>query len=367
LIYGSIVTYRFWQFHMSALTLFLLSISCIGHDFIDAVDSIRRLSLSIIDDFKVYSSSVFASDLWINSDIAFLTIPCVSLDSVFCNRFDASVLNSLTLLIPYVGFLLVFIDDFKVYIYSFFRRRFMDQPWHSVFDNSMSLPWLYFCNRFDVSVVNSLTLSITYVGYHLVFIDDFKVYSYSIFTGNLRISRDIAFLTIPYVSHDSIFAINLMHRSLIEWCCRFHTLAVTQFSVMISSSTWTLFSLTIYGSAVTYHFLQFPASPLTLFFLSIWCVGCEFMDVVDYIRRLSLSIHWRFQGLKLLCFHRRFLDQQWHSVFDNSMHQPWLYLCYRFDALVVNSLTLSIPYDTYHFVFIDDIMVYNYSVFAGDF
>jgi hypothetical protein len=45
--------------------------------------------------------------------------------------------------------------------------------------------------------VNSLTLSIPYVGCHSVFIDDFKVYSYSVFAADLSISGDITFLTIP--------------------------------------------------------------------------------------------------------------------------------------------------------------------------
>jgi hypothetical protein len=34
-------------------------------------------------------------------------------------------------------------------------------------------------------------------------------------------------LTIPCVSHDSIFAIDLMRWSRIHWCYRFHASAVT--------------------------------------------------------------------------------------------------------------------------------------------
>ena len=64
---------------------------------------------------------------------------------------------------------------------------------------------------------------------------------------------------------------------------------------------------------------------MTLFLLSIWCVGREFIDAVDSLRYLSLSIMWWFQGLQLLCFCWRFMDQHWHRVFDNSMRQPWLY------------------------------------------
>jgi hypothetical protein len=211
-----------------------------------------------------------------------------------------------------------------------------------------------------------------------------------------------------------------MRRSSIHLRCRFQTSVVIQFSVMISFSTEIQFSRTIYGSAVTLRFLQFHASDMILFFLSIscigrelidavdyihrlslsihwwfqglqwlsfprwfvnqqwhsvfdnsmrqprlyffyrWCLGCQFIDAVDYIRRVSLIIHWRFQGLQLLCFRRRFMDQLWHSVFDNSMCQSWLYFCYRLDASIMNSLTLSIPYASCHSVFI-----YDYHVEQG--
>jgi hypothetical protein len=105
---------------------------------------------------------------------------------------------------------------------------------------------------------------------------------------------------------------------------------------------------------------------MTLFFLSIWCVGREFIDAVDSMLYLSLSIHWRFQGLLLLSFCRRFMEQPLDSVFYNSMRRPWLYFCFPFDASVVNSLTLSIPCCTCHSVFIDDFKVSCYSLCAGD-
>jgi hypothetical protein len=61
--------------------------------------------------------------------------------------------------------------------------------------------------------VNSVTLLIPYGSCHSIFIEDFKVYSYSILAGDLWISRDIAFLTIPCVGHDFIFAIDLLRLS----------------------------------------------------------------------------------------------------------------------------------------------------------
>jgi len=172
---------------MSAITLVLLSIWCVGRQFIYAVDSTRPLSLSFH---------------WLFQCLQRLSFPW----------------------------------------------RFRNQLWHSIFDNSMRQPWLYFCYRFDASVVNSLTL---YVGFHSVFIDDFKIYNDPVFAANLWINRDIVFLTIPCVSHDSSFAIDLIRRSSIQLRCRFHTSAVTQFSFTISMSTETQFSLTIYESAVT--------------------------------------------------------------------------------------------------------------------
>jgi len=172
------------------MTLFLLSIWCVGREFNDAVDSIRQLSLSIHWQFQGLQGLYFCG--W-----------------------------------------------------------FMDQRWHCIFDNSMCKPWLYFCYRFDASVVNSLMLLIPYNSYHSVFSDDFKVYRDFVFANDLWISRDIAFFTIPSVGHDSSFTIDLMRRSWIHWHCRFHISAVTQYSLTISSSTTTLFSLTIYGLAVT--------------------------------------------------------------------------------------------------------------------
>jgi hypothetical protein len=172
------------------MTLVLLSIWCIGHQFIYDVDSICSLSIS------------------------------------FQWRFQC--LQRLS-----------------------FHWRFMDQQWHSVFDNSMCQSWLYFCYRFDASVVNSLTLSITYVGCHSVIRDDFNFNKISVSSDDLWISRDIPLLTIQCVSHDSSFAIDLMLRSWIHWLCQLHTSAVIQYSLTISRSMVTLFLLAIYGSALT--------------------------------------------------------------------------------------------------------------------
>jgi hypothetical protein len=182
----------------------------------------------------------------------------------------------------------------------------------------------------------------------------------------LWISSDIAFLTNPCVSHDSISGIDLMRRSWIHWRCGFHTSAVTQFSVTITRSTRTLFSVMIYGSAVTQCLWQFHASAMTLFLLSVWCVGREFIYTMDSTRQLSLSFEWWFLVLQRLSFRWQIMDQQWHSVFDNSIRQPLLYFHNRFNGSVVNSLTLSIPYGSCHSVFSDDLKFYSDYVFPDD-
>ena len=278
------------------MTLFLLSIWCGGRQFIDTGDARGRLSLSIH---------------W---------------------RFQ--------------GLLLLC-----------FGRRFMDLPWHSVFENSIRRPWLYFCYRFDVAVVNSLTLAMPDVGCHSIFIDDFKVYSDSVFADDLWISSDITFLTIPCVSLDSIFAIDLMCLSWIHWRCRLHTTVVTQYSWTISRFTLTMFLLPIYGSAVTVCFWQFHASTITLF--------CYRIDV-SVVNSLTLWIpcgrcHSVFiDDFKVYCysvFGRWFMEQPCDSVFYNFMRRPWLYFFYRFHASIVNSLTLSIPWGICHSIFIDDFKV----------
>jgi hypothetical protein len=64
-----------------------------------------------------------------------------------------------------------------------------------------------------VSDVNSMTLSIPYNMCHSVLNDDLIVYSDSGFANDLWICTDLAFLTIPCVSHDSIFAMDFMRRS----------------------------------------------------------------------------------------------------------------------------------------------------------
>jgi hypothetical protein len=169
----------------------------------------------------------------------------------------------------------------------------------------MRQPWLYFCYWIHASVVNSVTLSIPYGSCHSVFNDDFLVYSDSVFANDFWIRSDIAFLTIPCVNYYSGFAIDLMHQSWIHWRCGFHTSAVTQFSITITRCTVILFSVTIYGSVVTQRFRQFHASPMTIFAIDLmrrswihWRCGFHTSAVNQYSltisRSIGLSFRWWF-------------------------------------------------------------------------
>ena len=131
-----------------------------------------------------------------------------------------------------------------------FRWRFMDQHWHSVFDDSMRQTWIYFCYRFYAWLVNSLKLSTPHVSCYSYFNGDFKVNSHSLFADDFWSVGTQFSLTIPCVNDDSVFSIDFSRQPWISMRYRFHPSTVTQFSKMISRSTVTQFSLTIYGSAL---------------------------------------------------------------------------------------------------------------------
>ena len=167
------------------MNLFLLSVSPVGREFFDAIDSIRQLSLILqwrFQDpqwlcfrwrFLVSDEGVFTSDSMGQDD------PVLSFDfvhqpwiSMRC-RFHPSTVTQ-------------FQRWFLVLQWLSFRCRFLDQHWYCVFDDSMRQTWIYFCYRFKPP-------------------------------------------------------------SWILWHCRLHTSAGTHISVEISMSKVTLFSLTISG------------------------------------------------------------------------------------------------------------------------
>jgi hypothetical protein len=147
----------------------------------------------------------------------------------------------------------------------------------------MRQTWIYFCYRFLVSVVNSLTLSTPYVSCLSYYSGDFRVYSDFVLGDDFWSVVTQFSLTIPCVNDDPVFSFDFVRQPWINMRCRFHPSGVNQFQ------SW-------------------------------------------------------FLVLQRLSFRCRFLYQHWHNVFDDSMRQTWIYFCYRFLALVVNSLTLSTPY-----------------------
>ena len=160
------------------MTLFLLSNSCVGREFSYVVDCIHQLSLSIH---------------WWFQGLQWLC----------------------------------------------FRWRFRDKPWHIIFYNSMCQPWLYFCFGFYASVMNSMTLLIPYASCRSVFFDDFKVYSDSVFTNDFGSVVTQFSLTIPCVNDDLVSSIDFMRPPWISLSWWFHASFVTQFLMMISRSTVT--------------------------------------------------------------------------------------------------------------------------------
>jgi hypothetical protein len=170
--------------------------------------------------------------------------------------------------ITYVCCHSIFIVNFKVKS-DCFSHWFVDQSWHSIFDTFMHEPWFYFYYWFDVLVVNSLTLSIPYFSWHSVFINDFKFNTDSVFADNLWISTGIAFLTSPCVSHDSHFAstdapvMNSLTLLILYIYC--HSVFIDDFK--FNKDSVFIDNLWISSDSV---FLQFHASAMTLFLLSIW-------------------------------------------------------------------------------------------------
>jgi len=188
--------------------------------------------------FKVTSHSVFADDFRAVATQFSLTIPCVNDDSVFSIDFIRQ---------PWISMRCRFHQSAVTQFSKMISRSIVT---HSVFDDSMRQTWIYFCYWFYASLVNLLTLSTPYVSCHSYFSGDFKVYGDSVFADGFRSVATQFSLTIPCVKDDSVFLIDFIRQPWISMRCRFHQSAVTQFSKMISRSTVTQFSLTIYGSAL---------------------------------------------------------------------------------------------------------------------
>jgi len=220
-----------------------------------------------------------------------------------------------------------------------FRWRFLAKHWHSVFDDSMRPTWIYFCYRFYVSLVNSLTLSNPYIGCHSCLSGDFKVNGDSVFADDFWSVVTQFSLKIPCVNDDSVFSIDFIRQLWISIRCRFHPSVVTQFSKMISRSTvthsvfddsmrqtWIYFSYrfnashenslmqsTPYVSCHSYFSGDFKVngdsvfaddfwSVVTQFSLKIPCVNDDSVFSIDFIRQPWISIRCRFHPSPLTQF-----------------------------------------------------------------
>jgi hypothetical protein len=215
--------YRFYVSLVNSLNLSTPHVSC--HSYLSG-------------DFKVNSHSLFADDFWSVVPEFSLTIPCVNDDSVFSTDFTRQ---------PWISMRCRFHPSTVTQFSKMISRSTVT---HSVFDDSMRQTWIYFCYRFYASLVNSLKLSTPHVSCHSYLSGDFKVKSHSLFAGDFWSVVPQFSLTIPCVNDDSVFSTDFTRQPWISIRCRFYPSAVTKFSKMISSSTVTHFSLTIYGSAL---------------------------------------------------------------------------------------------------------------------
>jgi len=189
-----------------------------------------------ICDFKVFNDYVFTEDLWLGA-------------TQFQWQFHASMMTLFSLLISCVNRELVFVVDsisqprlnfqrwFLVLQWLSFQWRFLDQHWQSVCDNSILNHQSNYaidllrrsCCRFHTSAVTQISFvisrssTIPSVSRHSIFQDDFSFSCHSVFGDDFWISIRRVCFTFPCVTHESIFAIDLLHR----WCCWLHTSAVT--------------------------------------------------------------------------------------------------------------------------------------------
>ena len=159
-----------------------------------------------------------------------------------------------------------------------FCWRFMDQHWHSVFDDSMRQNESIFAIGFMRRSWILLTLSTPYVSCHSYFRCDFKVYGDSVFADDFWPVGTQFSLTIPCVNDDSVFSNDFTRQPWISIRCQFYQSAVTQFSKMISRSTVSQFSLMI------------P------------CVNDDSVFSIDFIRQPWISIRCRFHPSPLTKF-----------------------------------------------------------------
>jgi len=157
-----------------------------------------------------------------------------------------------SLLISCVNHELVFVVDSISQPRLNFQRWFLDEHWQSVFDNSILNHQYIFaidmmrrsCCRFHTSAVTKISVVISRS-------------AATMFSLTIFVRSDAVSVAIPCINDDSVFFIDFMRESWINVRCRFHQSAATQLSKLISRSTGTSFSVTIYGLALPECVWQF--------------------------------------------------------------------------------------------------------------
>jgi hypothetical protein len=208
------------------MNLFLLSVLCVAHKFVNAVDSISQLSLIFQWWFQGLQWLCFRWRFVVGSDADFTGDSrrqrwlCFSNDFIrqqwisIRSRFYPSAVIQFSKMISHST-----VTQFSLTIYG--------SALHSVFDDSMRQTWIYFSYWFYASLVHSLTLSTPYVSCHSYFSGDFKVYGDSIFADDFWSVGTQFSLTIPCVTDDSVFSIDFIRQPCISIRCWLHPSPLT--------------------------------------------------------------------------------------------------------------------------------------------
>jgi len=240
MISGSALAECVWQFHELAMNLFLLSIWCLGR----AVDSTRHLSLWFQLWFQGLQRLCFRWRFMVRRDAVSLAILCVNDDSV-----------------PSIDFMCQSWISVRCPFHQSTATQFSKMiSCSTVTQFSMMISWWAFgecVSQFHVLAIDLFLLSIWCLGRA---VDStwqlslrFQLWLQGLqrlcFHWRFMVARNTVSLAIPCVNDDSVFSIDFMRQSWISVRFRFHQLAATQFSKIISRSTMTKFSVTISGSA----------------------------------------------------------------------------------------------------------------------
>jgi len=241
MIFGSAFAKYVSQFHLLAINLFLQSIWCVGR----ADCSTRQLSLRFQLWFQGLQRLCFRWRFLVRSDAVSLAIPCVNDDFVFYIDFMRQSWISVRCRFHQSAG-----TQFSKIISRSIVTQFSVMNSRSAFAECVS--------QFHVLAMNLFLQSIWCVGR----VDDstrqlslrFQLWFQGLqrlcFCWTFMVRSDAVSLAIPCVKDESVFSTDFMRQSWISVRCRFHQAVATPFSKMISRSTVTQFSVTIYGLAL---------------------------------------------------------------------------------------------------------------------